>query len=148
MKEGVEMANLVTINPLVAGTGGFVVPTPSTYIGTTSTIVDSARNTDGYMIGTVIRSGVAKIQMTWALISAQDWAALLQQFEPAYGGAFIRSVTFFNQTTGTLDTRDMYVGDRGSAGSFLTYNADNAPSSTWIGLPSGYRDAAFSLIEV
>lgn len=142
------MANLVTINPLVLGAEGFVVPTPSTYIGNTATIVDSARNTDGYMIGTVIRNDVAKISMTWALISAQDWANMLKQFEPEYGGAFVRSVTFFNQTTGTLETRNMYVSDRTSAGSFLTYNAENAPSSDWIGLPSGYLGAQFSLIEV
>ena len=143
------MANLVTINPLVTGAEGFVVPTPSTYIASTSTIVDSARNTDGYMLGSVIRNDVAKIQMTWAFMSASDWALLLQQFEPAYGGAFIRSVTFVNQTSNTLETRDMYVGDRSSGGSFLLYNADNCGGDTsLIGMPRGYLDAAFSLIEV
>ena len=142
------MANLVTIEPLVSGAEGFVVPTPSTYIGNTATIVDSARNVDGYMIGTVIRNGVAKIQMTWAFISADDWASLLQQFEPSYGGSFTRQVSFYNQTSGVVETREMYVGDRTSAGSFLLYNAENAPAPYKIGLPRGYRDAAFSLIEV
>lgn len=142
------MANLVTINPLVLGAEGFVVPTPSDYIGNTATIVDSARNTDGYMIGTVIRNGVAKIQMKWNFITAQDWSDMLKQFEPEYGGAFVRSVTFFNQTSAQLETRDMYVGDRTSSGSFLLYNETNAPSEAWLGLPRGYLGAQFSLIEV
>ena len=142
------MANLVTINPLVLGAEGFVVPTPSEYIGNTATVVDSARNTDGYMIGTVIRNGVAKIQMKWNFITADDWAAMLKQFEPDYGGAFVRSVTFFNQTSAQLETRDMYVGDRTSSGSFLLYNAENTPDAAHIGLPRGYLGAQFSLIEV
>ena len=142
------MANLVTIEPITAGGDAFVVPTPSSYIGNTATIVDSARNTDGYMIGTVIRNGVAKIQMSWAFIGAQEWAELLQQFEPEYGGAFIRDVTFFNQTTAALETRQMYVGDRTSSGSFLLYSAENAPNPSYIGLPRGYQGAQFSLIEV
>lgn len=142
------MATLVFINPLSVNDTGYAVPTPSTYIGNTATIVDSARNTDGYMIGTVIRNGVAKIQMTWNFLSAQDWSDLLKQFEPAYGGAFVRDVTFFNQTSGELETRTMYVGDRTSSGSFLLYNEENAPDPSLIGLPRGYLGAQFSLIEV
>lgn len=142
------MANLVTIEPLVQGGTAFVVPTPSSYIGNTATVVDSARNTDGYMMGTVIRNGVAKIQMSWAFISSQDWADMLKQFEPEYGGNFIRNVTFFNQTSAALETRSMYVGDRTSSGSFLLYNESNAPYPEWVGLPRGYLGAQFSLIEV
>ena len=135
------MANLVTI-------GGFVVPTPSEYIANTATIVDSARNVDGYVIGTVVRNNVAKISMKWKFISSANWAALLQQFEPAYGGNFYRDVTFFNQTSNSLETRTMYVSDRNSSGSFLLYNAENAPSDDMIGLPRGFLDASMSLVEV
>lgn len=135
------MANLVTI-------GGVALPTPSTYIGNTATIVDSARNVAGYMIGTVIRDDVAKISMTWAFISAQDWADMLKLFDPNFGGAFVRSVTFFNQSTASLETRDMYVSDRTSSGSFLLYNETNAPNASVIGLPRGYQNANLSLIEV
>lgn len=142
------MANLVTINPLTAGGTAFVVPVPSSYVGNTATIVDSARNVEGRMIGTVVRNDVAKITMTWAFISSEDWAALLKQFEPAYGGAFTRSVTFFNQTSGTLETRTMYVSDRNSSGSFLTHTEHTTTDSSKIGLPHGYQGATFSLIEV
>lgn len=135
------MANLVTI-------GGVALPTPSTYIGNTATIVDSARNVAGYMIGTVIRNDVAKVSMTWAFISAADWANILKLFDPAYGGSFTRDVTFFNQSTNSLETRTMYVSDRTSSGSFLLYNESNAPSSAYVGLPRGYQNANLSLIEV
>lgn len=142
------MANLVYINPLVTGGDGFIVPTPSTYIGNTATVVDSARNVNGRMIGTVIRNGVAKISLTWNYISAEKWAALLQQFEPDYGGSFVRMVTFFNQTSNELETREMYVSDRNTGGAHLVYNELNAPSVDRIGLPPGYLDAKLSLIEV
>lgn len=140
--------NIVTIQPLVLGSEAFVVKTPSEYIGNTATIVDSARSTNGYMIGTVIRNGVAKIQMKWNFISSEDWAALLMQFEPEYGGAFVRDVTFFNQTTNQLETRQMYVSDRTSAGSFLVHNEFTTNNPEKIGLPRGYLNAQFSLIEV
>lgn len=142
------MPSLVYINPLTQGGTGFDVPTPSEYVGNTATVVDSARNTDGYMIGTVIRSGVAKIQLTWNFISVDDWADLLKQFEPDYGGAFARDVTFFNQTSGQLETRQMYVSDRTTNGTFLLYDEETAPSQSLIGLPCGYLGAKFSLIEV
>ena len=100
------------------------------------------------MIGTVTRNDVAKITLTWAFISSEDWAALLKQFEPRFGGNFTRSVTFFNQTTGTLETRTMYVSDRNSSGSFLVHNEHTTNDPNKIGLPRGYQGATFSLIEV
>lgn len=133
---------------VLVSVGGVALPTPSTYVGNTATIVDSARNVEGYVIGTVIRNNVAKISMTWNFISAQDWSNMLKLFEPAYGGAFYNSVTFFNQTSATLETRTMYVSDRTSSGSFLLYNERNAPNANWIGLPRGYQGASLSLVEV
>lgn len=139
------MANLITI-------GGYVVPTPSTYTANTATIVNSARNADGFMTGSVIRDDVAKVSMTWNFLDVQAWAAILQLFDPKYGatpnkGKFTRSVTFFNQVSAALETRTMYVSDR-NAESFLLFNEENAPSADWIGLPRGYTGASLSLIEV
>ena len=48
------MAALVSI-------GGFDFPEPSTYNATTSTIVDSARNIQGKVVGDVVRHDVVKI---------------------------------------------------------------------------------------
>lgn len=132
------MANLVTIKSLTEGGADYAVPTPSTYTGNTATIVDSARNVEGRMIGTVVRNDVAKITMTWNYLPSQAWAELLSQFSPAAGGSFTRRVTFFNQATNSLITRTMYVSDR-NANSFLL--GEN-------GLPRGYQNCTFSLIEV
>ena len=132
------MANLVTIKARTESGTDYVVPTPSKYSGNTATIVDSARNVEGTMIGTVVRNDVAKISMSWNYLSAAAWAELISQFSPAAGGSFSRQVTFFNQATNSLVTRTMYVSDR-SADSFLL--GDD-------GLPRGYQNCSFSLIEV
>ena len=127
--------------------GGIALPMPSTYVGNTATIVDSARNVDGYVIGTVIRNDVAKVSMTWNYISASAWAQMLQLFDPAYGGSFYRDVTFFNQTTNSMTTRKMYVSDRTSSGVFHLYRENDAPSASLVGMPKGYQGASLSLIE-
>ena len=98
------------IQPLVT-VGGQALPEPSTYNAVTSTIVDSARNVKGVMIGAVVRNDVAKIEMTWRFLSASAWASVLSIFT----NNFINSVTFLNQTTGTYETRTMYVNDRNAA---------------------------------
>ena len=125
------MTPLVTI-------GNYAVPAPSTYSATTSTIVDSGRNTRGEVIGAVIRDDVAKVSMTWNFIAAQAWADLLAQFSPARGGSFYNEVTFFLQDTNSWVTRQMYVSDR-TADIYLR-NPD--------GSIRGYTNASLSLVEV
>ena len=56
------MAALVSI-------GGFDFPEPYTYNATTSTIVDSARNVQGKVVGAVVRHDVAKIDMSWKYLT-------------------------------------------------------------------------------
>lgn len=118
--------------------GEYDFPAPSTYTGTTATIVNSARNTKGYVIGSVIRDDVGKVEMTWRFISTQNWANILSKFSPKRGGNFFNSVTFFCQDTGTWETRRMYVSDR-------TANIFKRDSS---GNIIGYTDASLSLVEV
>lgn len=126
------------ITPALVSIGNFDFPAPSTYSATTSTIVDSGRNVEGYVIGAVIRDDVAKVEMTWRFISAQDWADILAQFSPARGGSFYNYVTFFCQDTNSWEERQMYVSDR-TAGIYLR-NQD--------GSIKGYTEAALSLVEV
>ena len=59
------MATLVSI-------GGFDFPEPSTYNATTSTIVDSARNVQGRVVGAVVRHDVAKIELSWKYLTDVD----------------------------------------------------------------------------
>jgi hypothetical protein len=95
------MKALVTVN-------GYEFPEPSEYSGLTSTLVDSARNVKGYVIGSVIRSDVAKIELSWRYLTAQQWANVIGPFNEN----FYCTVEFFNQPTASYTTREMYVSDR------------------------------------
>jgi hypothetical protein len=122
------MAALVTI-------GGFEFPEPSTYTATTSTIVDSARNVQGRVVGSVVRSDVAKIEMTWRYLTASQWAQILSLFS----SSFYNEVRFLNQVTNDYSTRTMYVSDR---------NAGMWRRDPQTGAVMGYTNCSLSLVEV
>lgn len=115
--------------------GGFNFPEPSTYNATTSTIVDSARNVQGRVVGSVVRHDVAKIELTWRYLTAQQWATVLSLFT----NSFYNEVRFLNQATNSYTTRTMYVSDR-TAGIFR-----RDPNT---GAVVGYTGCALSLVEV
>lgn len=114
---------------------GYEFPEPSEYSASTSTLVDSARNVSGYVIGSVIRSDVAKVELKWRYLTAVQWANILRLFT----NNFYNSVTFYNQATASYVTRTMYVGDR-SAGMWRRH-----PTT---GAVMGWTDCALSLVEV
>lgn len=114
---------------------GYEFPEPSEYSASTSTLVDSARNVSGYVIGSVIRSDVAKVELKWRYLTAVQWANILRLFT----NNFYNSVTFYNQATASYVTRQMYVGDR-SAGMWRRH-----PST---GAVMGWTDCSLSLVEV
>ena len=119
--------------------GGYDFPEPSTYKGNTATLVDSARNVQGKMVGSVIRDDVGKVEMSWKFITVKQWADILKCFSIKRGGKFINNVTFFCQDTGDWTTREMYVSDRDA-------NVFRRDPKT--GEILGYTDASLSLIEV
>lgn len=122
------MTALVTV-------AGVALPEPSEYSANTSTLVDSARNVAGYVIGSVIRNDVAKVELKWRYLTAQQWASVLSLFT----NNFYNNVTFFNQATAQYTTRQMYVGDR-KAGMWRRH-----PET---GEVMGFVDCALSLVEV
>lgn len=122
------MAALVSI-------GGFDFPEPSKYTGTTSTIVDSARNVNGYVVGAIVRSDVAKVELSWRYLTVRQWASILSLF----ANSFYNDVRFFNQTTGTYETRTMYVSDR-------TANMFRRDPET--GEVLGWLEPSLALVEV
>lgn len=122
------MAALVSI-------GGFDFPEPSTYTATTSTIVDSARNVQGRVVGAVIRHDVAKIELSWKYLTAYQWSQILSLFT----NSFYNEVRFLNQVTNEYTTRTMYVGDR---------NAGMWRRDPQSGAVLGYTGASLSLVEV
>ena len=116
--------------------GEYAFPEPSSYSAHTSTLVDSGRNVSGVMVGSVIRDDVSKIEISWKYLTVEQWAAIQQCF---YGfDKFVNKVRFFDQTTGTFKTKDMYVSDR-SAGLFR-----RDPQT---GKILGWTDCSLSLIQ-
>ena len=64
------------------------------------------------MVGTVIRDDVAKIELSWNMLTVGQWSRILQCFDSRYGGSFYNDVTFFDMVSGNYITRTMYVSDR------------------------------------
>lgn len=127
------MANaLVTV-------GGYALPEPSTYSGNTATLVDSARNVEGKMIGSVIRDDVAKVELSWRYLTVNQWATINSLFKISAGGNFINNVTFFDQSAGNYVTRKMYVSDR---------NAGLWRRNPSTGAIMGWTNCKLNLIEV
>lgn len=122
------MTDLVTV-------AGVALPEPSEYSASTSTLVDSARNVSGYVVGSVVRSDVAKVELRWRYLTARQWANVLSLFT----SNFYNDVTFFNQATADYTTRQMYVGDR-SAGMWRRH-----PETGEI---LGWTECSLSLVEV
>ena len=119
--------------------GEFDFPEPSTYKGNTSTLVDSARNAQGKVVGAVIRDDVGKVEMSWKYLTVKQWADILKCFSIARGGKFYNKVTFFCQDIGDWTTREMYVSDR---------SADMFRRDPKTGEVLGYTGCALSLVEV
>ena len=119
--------------------GGYDFPEPSTYSGNTSTLVDSARNVMGVMVGSVIRDDVAKIEMSWRYLTVKQWADIQKCFRQSSGGKFINLVTFFDQSVGGWVTKEMYVNDRTSG----MWRRDPETGDVL-----GWTDCSLNLIEV
>ena len=120
--------------PLVT-VDGMAWPEPSSYNATTSTLVDSGRNVQGRVIGAVVRNDVAKIELSWRYLTADQWAGVIGPFT----SKFYCTVTFFNQATASYTTRQMYISDR-TAGMWRRH-----PST---GEVMGFVDCTVSLVEV
>ena len=119
--------------------GGYDFPEPSAYSANTSTLVDSGRNVEGYMIGSVIRDDISKIEISWKYLTVAQWARIQQCFRQGSGGKFINEVVFFDQSVGDWVKKDMYVNDR--------------KSGLWRRSPEtgdvlGWTDCSLSLIQV
>ena len=92
--------------------GGYDFPEPSAYSANTSTLVDSARNVEGRMVGSVIRDDISKVEISWKYLTVEQWARIQKCFRESAGGKFINEVYFFDQSVGDWVKKDMYVNDR------------------------------------
>ena len=119
--------------------GEYSFPEPSAYSGNTSTLVDSGRNVEGRMVGSVIRDDISKVEISWKYLTVDQWANIQKCFRQSSGGKFINNVTFFDQSVGDWVTKEMYVNDR--------------KSGLWRRNPTtgdvmGWTDCSLALIEV
>jgi hypothetical protein len=115
--------------------GGYNLPEPSSYSAVTSTIVDSARNVAGYVVGAVVRHDVAKIELSWKYLTVEQWATILSLF----ADSFYNEVRFFNQATANYESRKMYVSDR---------NAGMWRRNPETGDVMGWTNCSLSLVQV
>lgn len=119
--------------------GGYDFPEPSAYSGNTSTLVDSGRNVEGRMVGSVIRDDISKIEISWKYLTVEQWARIQKCFRQSSGGKFINEVEFFDQSVGDWVKKDMYVNDRKSG----LWRRDPRNGDVL-----GWTDCSLSLIEV
>lgn len=128
------MANLALVS-----VGDYDFPEPSSYSGNTSTLVNAGRNAEGYMVGSVIRASVAKVELSWKYLTIQQWADIQKCFDENRGGNFISLVRFFDQSAGGWSVAEMYVSDR-KAGMWR-----RDPDT---GAVLGWTNCSLSLVEI
>lgn len=127
------------------------LPTPTDYDGQSSTLVDSARNSGGYVVANVIRSDVASVSMRWNYLTIQQYSDMAKLFEQKYGGAFINYVSFWDAVKGDFNGtgtgvpndsnhKKMYCGDRKVSVAHIRLDVN--------GKPIGYEGVQLDLVEV
>ena len=131
--------NVLYNNPLVWWCGSQPFPQSSTYGWNRATIVDSARNAEGSMIGAVIRSDVAKIELTWKYL-------LREEIQFLGNLPFIDYYKFYYPPSGGFVYRQMYTSDFNGGTPFVGGQPNGSLDVD--GLPPGHNDVRIALIEV
>lgn len=121
---------------------GIEIPAPALESGavTLSTLVNAGRNASGKFIGQVIGNDKMKIEMSWNVMSPDDFQTLLNIFDRTQGGKFVNDFVVYDPRTQTYVTKRMYVGDR----SGKPIMVDNPG----VGHPTHWIDVQANLIEV
>lgn len=101
----------------------------------TATMVDSARNANGVVVGQKIGRDIAKLDsLTFPHLTAEKWSEILQIMDN-----FFVTVEYPDMVTNSWETRKFYCGDR----SAKVWKIDKDT-----GLPSEYIDCKCNLIDV
>lgn len=100
----------------------------------TATMVDSARNANGVMVGQKVGRDVAKLDnLVWPHLTADKWSMILQEMDK-----FFVTVEYPDMVSNSWKTRTFYCGDR-------TAKVWKIDKST--GLPSEYIECKCNLID-
>lgn len=113
---------------------GQEIPTPKRGVNTiVTTVVDSARNANGVVVGQKIGRDQYKINdLEWAWLTAEQWEKILTMLNN-----FFVNVTFTDPVTGNTITKQMYCGDRTATPYWIDDN----------GKPTHYKDCKVNLID-
>lgn len=113
---------------------GQEIPMPKRGVSTiVTTIVDSARNANGVVVGQKIGRDQYKIgNLEWAWLTAEQWEKILTLLNN-----FFVNVTFTDPVSGSKITKQMYCGDRTATPYWIDEN----------GKPTHYKDCKVNLID-
>ena len=146
------MASSLVAISIDGGTTYTDLPAPIDYKMTSTTLVDSARNTEGVVVASIIRQGVRKVQLKWNYLTITEFSNMAKLFETGSRtkedgttltatGSFFFKAKFFDTIFGEyVKDVDMYVGDRITDTAKIKLDANNKPI--------GYTNVSLSLIEV
>ena len=100
-----------------------------------STLVDSARNANGVVVGQKIGRDQQKLDnVVWGYLTAEQWSQMLQIFDQN----FFVTARYPDMVTNSWTTRKMYPGDRTATPYFIDDDT---------GLPTGYINCRVNLID-
>jgi len=101
-----------------------------------STLVDSARNTNGVVVGQKVGRDQQKINdLEWGYLTAEEWSAILKEFDKG----FYATITYPDMVNNRWTTRKMYPGDRTATPFHIDENT---------GLPLDYINCKVNIIDV
>jgi hypothetical protein len=86
----------------------FPYPSKDSGLQTTLTTVDSARTADGVLRSKKIGRDQAKVELTWSVLTPEQWSQMLKLFE----NNFIFTIRYFSMVENDWVSRQFYVGDR------------------------------------
>lgn len=100
----------------------------------TATMVDSARNANGVLVGQKVGRDVAKLDnLVWPHLTAEQWSDILQEMDH-----FTVEVEYPDMVTNSWQTRTFYCGDRTAKVWKIDWNT---------GLPKEYIECKCNLID-
>lgn len=109
-------------------------PSQSSGLQTVSTFVDSARTADGVVRGEVVGRNIAKVELTWAVLTPEEWSAILMEFKKSFYFTF----KYIDMETNNWVERKFYVGDR-SASPMMIDRVTNKPKY-WVNCKANVID--------
>ena len=131
----------VGVRPVGSNGAYTYLPAPSTYKMTSSTFVDSGRNSKGYVVGSVIRAGVRALEISWRFLNQTQFSLIASFFDTN----FYFECIYYDTITGQMETKIMYCSDRPSDTAQIQVETDGSGNITNV---KGYAETTISLIEV